>query len=301
MLRPPPNRSDAPATPESAEVTTEQLNEFYRRNEKRLGAINQDIIDSDFTPIRWVYIDSVVLVDTRMGLLLATADRETTKYLEMGLHRYNHRLKRDFTCAYPALPYKEDQYRAWYCDPKYAYDIVMHSPTTSLAYHLVPMIKRILDHNRRAEYEEAVQITINTYPLPVTSLMQAWVGLVQNEFPITAVRFHLVSEDASKWSKAVWSRYDAMYVDDFGAMLRWPVFCQLATDELRWFKGYITAVPAIDDGHRQQWDKAKLDWTDPEKFHTLIAPTELVLNATVCTHFTFLSATIPIIGTDGSR
>lgn len=271
------------------QLNTQEWNQLYQRHKARFQQINDEIVSKDFHPLRKMYFDLTWLKDTRMGLMLAVADKTRFHYLEAGLQRYNYRPQRKFTLTYPEFPYTEQQLVEWYANAKYSYDIFDHSPDTDLAYHFNELIKQALEVNARCEYRAPLQIVINTYPLQINTLILSYSRVLQTQFPRESVQVLMISQNVANWKPSAWKQYDALYVDDIARLCKYDDFMTVLFGSTTWINTDIYSPPTVDDNVFQEWQRCQLHWEDPQVLKDLIGVTEALLQAYCRFHF------VPII------
>lgn len=271
------------------QLNTQEWNQLYKRHQAQFQKVNEAIVSKDFHPIRRIYFDLTWLKDTRMGLLLATADNTRYHYLEAGLNKYNYRPQRKFTLTYPEFPYTEKQLTTWYTNPKYSYDIFDHSPDTDMSYHLDALLKQALEVNNRCDYRAPIHLVINAYPLSINTLVSSYSRVLQTQFPQDSVRVSLISQNVANWKAATWKQYDALYVDDIARLCKYDDFVAVLFGSTTWVNTDIYSPPTVDDAIFQEWQRRQLQWDDPHVLKDLIGVTEALLQAYCRFHF------VPII------
>lgn len=280
-------------------LSTKDWNTLYQRHHKRIEQVNDVMMDAHFKAIQQVYIDLVLLKDTRMGLMLGLVDKVRFHYLEAGLQRYNRRLRRDFTSCYPEFPYKEDKLQQIYRDPRFSQDIFNHSPDTDLSYNLEDVLKLVVGHNHRAGYSQPIRVTINTWPLSITTLCKQYITILSQRLPKNIFAFSLISVDTSRWDKTQWLSYQQLYLDDIAKVLHYPGFAHALGDDGTWTNANIVSPPVMDDEAAIRLRSMHLDLDDPEVLKDILGCTEAVMQ-TFC-NFNFMQVNIPLANPNSNK
>ena len=270
------------------------LDDIVKQNEDLINKVNDIIVSTEFRSIKNIYIDLPLLRDTRMGLLLNLAKtKEERDYLLNNLDKYNIRPNRHFTTVYPEFKYSEDDLNKFYQNPNNSDAIFNLSPDTSFTYNFESFFEIICSKNARAGmHREMPVITINTYPLKVSTSLEAYMKILQQSFG-NIVKFKYITINVKEITRELWNSFDMLLIDDLAAVLdRNGIFKDLLFKEMKFITKTIFAPYSCDDDILAKWKQYKIDITDPVTANDIFKVSEYLI-ATYC-HFKFMLFQIPL-------
>lgn len=274
-------------------VNMSELNDFMKSHSDLISKINQNIMSQKLPVYKKIYLDLSALKDIRLGLLASLSDKTQLEYLKEHLVDWNYRPLRDFKCAYPDLPLKEEEYEKMLHDPNYNDRIFNFSPDTDLSYHFVDYLRGLIDGNSRGGYDGRIEVIINVYPLTINKQMKDFRACIQTSFDKTKeVKINLASKDPTTVKKSFWANTDLFFLDDFPRLAtQGTTFFELLYQDVAMTSKQIYAALNIDPKILEKINNECGDWRKDTALLDRFENTELCLSW-MC-HFDFFPFIIP--------
>ena len=274
-----------------AEATT-PFSKFTTAHAEQLDKVNEAIMARDFSPIRNIYIDLVMLKDFRLGLMLALSDQDQRQYLIDGIDRYNNRFDLSFRdTAYPEFKYKEEDLQRFILDPVFQTQAFNFAPDTEMSYYWTRYIATVDARNRTVQYRGDVNIYVNCYPLSPIEIVQQFMRYFQFQFDENVYKCKLISKSPDKLDRSFWEGMDVIYVDNIQQLCQDGSPWQESCKNLKFLNKLIISPPQISKATRADWIEKGLDLSDPEKVMEYISITAAVIS--LCCDFKFIRFPIP--------
>lgn len=267
------------------------LSEIVSKNEKLINKINENIVSATFDTVKSIYIDLALLKDTRMGLMLSLSNSDDVQYLLDNLEIYNIRPNRHFTEVYPEFKVDEDTLNKYYHDPNYSEQIFDNSPDTDFSINLKSMLMMYTAANNRAGYYTPLNVTINIFPLSLTTNIQIFHKMLSVIFKGLA-KFDFISIDPKQISEERWADYSVICIDDLNYALSDSELYKALFEHQRLMHNTMFSPYCCDDRVLDKWKQYKIDLTDPNAVSDLFKVTEYMLSA-FC-YFSFIPFQIPL-------
>jgi hypothetical protein len=260
---------------------------------KVIDRINDAIMQREYGEVHAIYIDLSLMKDLKLGLMLAISDESQRKYLIENIDTYNKRVDRKFTTCFKDFPYKEEVLEGMYTSEEFSDFIIDFAPDTDLSVGFYDFLRQISQRNYRAQYNEPVDVIINTYPLHNTELVKRFKSLflmVNKE--VGKFKFSFIRENPFNLSAEYWSRFDFMLVDDIALMCSEGTPWRGPMEATSWLGKTIYSPPNISEDTYKAWDDHKIKRDNDELTKLILDTTEQTLR--MCCRFQFVSFMIPI-------
>lgn len=279
---------------------SQETNAIYKEHETFFRQMSENLIKSDFTPIKKIYIDLMCIKDLRLGLLLSLATGDRIEYLKANMKKYNNRPLRNFLFAFPDFPYTEEQLQKMMSNSKFQRQAFEHAPDTTLLSELQTFSKTLSQVNMRSSYSEPVRVCINAYPLKVGPLLSSYtqlLNMVHSDVPLT---FEIFSQDPTKIESNIWCSFDYQFIDNIVPLARdttcpWARAC---FSECRFQNLRVLAALNMEPQVFAKYDE-QIDWDNEEQVSLLFGATEAVIG--LMTNFRFTRFPIPVEESKDSR
>ena len=176
-------------------------------DEEELKRLNQEMIMSDLiTPDR-LYMDLCLVKDFNIGVLQSfryerkpniLAEEYSALYQSIldGIPAYQSRKFDDIPYYFPKFGLTHDQFQARLHDPQWSSHILHDSPLTPFHKTIQAQILVNINHSKVAGKKDAIQLTINTYPLQLNHVNTNIVGIYFAD--LLKVDVHVVYWDLKK-------------------------------------------------------------------------------------------------------
>lgn len=270
--------------------------ESYALNHPELREkINDGIMEKEFASIHGIYIDLVLLKDTRLGLMIGLAkqrdNEDQVKYLIDNISKYNTRPNRSFTIAYPDYMLNEAQLKKQYnkVNSVLAFD---YAPDTALSVNLGAELSNIFMQNTRSGYTKPITVTINTFPLAITESMKTYGKILEHTFH-QRIKINFVTLDPESIGLDFWLLHKVIFLDNLEAITvtnkitRTSIF-----DKHEWMNIRLVCPYSATDEVIEYWISQGSNVFNPKELNDLELLTSTVMG--ICTVFEFKFFTIPV-------
>ena len=273
-----------------------ELEQYALEHPELREKITQEMFRPNFSTIRAMYIDLVLLKDTRMGLMLGLAKErnreDMVEYLISGIDKYNRRPSRKFTLTYPDYMYTEKQLEKLYANGKYSRLAFDYAPDTILSGFLSHEINAIMQQNARSGTKGVLLITLNAYPLQLTEEMRIYAKALEDFFK-KKIKIELMSQDPRSLNSSFWNERLVVFCDDIRNLVAEDApMCSAIIKERRWAGHRLVGAYVANDSVLKTWDASGVDTYQQDVLKEQTFPTELLLG--FCTNFEFRHFTIPV-------
>ena len=272
---------------------SKNLNRLLNEQGDNIKRINDSIMQSEFSPIRGIYIDLPLLKDTRMGLMLSLSSPEWMDYLGKGLERYNIRPNRSFTFAYPEFPVKESDLESMYHDPERSDTIFDYSPDTELYQSIPILLTQVQNRNKKAGNASSPILTLNIWPLKKSPIINQFVKFFHLYNKVNAFHMNVISQDPSTLSWDFWKKQQLLFIDNLMAVcsekseLRVPLLEERQMTNVMMFAAWQASNEVL-----KVWKEEATDFSNMEHLQTRFELTALYFS--ICMNFSFSLFPIPI-------
>lgn len=246
--------------------------------------VNEQLMSRDCGAFDRIYVDLVLMKDTRMGLMLALAnethDTKMVDYLRTDLKKYNSRPNRSFTIAYPNLKYSEEKLQDMYQHPRFSRMAFEYAPDTVMHNSLISEFTPYFDQNDRAGYKNKVVLIINTYPLhleTIKDLIDIY-GKMLTRIIGNRIEVRFISQDPLTISPVTFISFKAIYIDDITKLFcEGGVLCDAFCKRQCLLHRVISPI-LVEDPVLQIWKDQGLDIFDTHVLLERVQLTSCALN-----------------------
>lgn len=262
--------------------------EIYQNNKEFFDKLSTLIMESEFNPIKEVYIDLCQLKDLRMGLVLSRCNDEQKKYIIDNLEKYNQKPNRSFLWGLDGLKMDEEILRKSYFQSENWNNMFNYAPDTELSTVLGEFNDLFIAKNARASYDNKVVYVINSYPIVNSELLSLYVRML-SYYLRGRPTVTTVCKDPREFSSSFWESKDFIILDDIN-ILETPdtgIYNSLFVNQTLLSKKMF-APYQVSDKRYEGWKEMYKKFPSLKE---LFLPTEMSL-ATV-TQFKFIPCIIP--------
>lgn len=264
--------------------------EIYQNNKEFFDKLSNMIMESEFSPVREVYIDLCELKDLRLGLVLSRCNDEQKKYVIANIDKYNNKPNRSFLWGFDDLHMNEKELQTLYSQPQNWDSMFNNAPDTELSAVLGGFNELFLARNARASYDNPVVYYINSYPIKKSKLLDIYIKLL-SRYLKGRPAVQSICKDPRELDSGFWTYKDFIVFDDLN-ILETPdtgIYKELFVEQSMIGKK-IFAPYQVSAERYAEWQKMYKKFPPLSELFT---PTEMALS-TVC-QFKFVPCTIPSV------
>lgn len=279
------------------EDANKKIKDYLSGNPDILDQVSEAMLRPMFKHIKAMYIDLVLIKDTRLGLMLGLAafnkNDDMFNYLLEHIEDYNKSLARNFTSAYPDFFYPEKTLKAYYKDHAFSDLAFDFAPDTIFSQFLAHEVDAIMQQNDRSGTKSVLTITINAYPLALTDNIRKYAKALEGFFR-GRVKIELITQDIKSFPESFWRDRPVVFCDDVRNLLSEDApMCQAIMHEMQWSGHRLVCPYVADDSAIRYWKANKIDISDPEILKEQIYLTGLAITLAIPA-FEFRHFTIPV-------
>lgn len=272
---------------------SQETNDIYRKHESFFRQVSENMVKTDFVPIKKVYIDLMCLKDLRLGLLLSLSTKDRIEYLKANLNLYNCRPIRNFLFAFPEFHYTEDQLQKMILTEAYQQQAFKYAPDTDLLVNLPELGNAFAQTNIRAEYPDKIRVYINTFPMKVDAVLKGYADFLNVALDNTPLTFEVFSHDPTKIDSGTWCSFNYQFIDNIIPLARdtscpWARACFV---DASLQQNHVFAAHNIEPQILEKYEE-QVDWENDEHVKLIFSATEATLD--LLTNFKFTRFRIPI-------